>query len=208
MISLVVDTCTANLIISVCDANKVLSQIIQKNDANLSTEFTVLVQETIKKANITIDDIETIFVANGPGSFTGIRIGLTFAKVFAWSKKIKVIPFSSLELLASSGNTDYLVPMLNARRGYVYAGIYDKNLNSIFNDSYIKLEDLLKISEEYKAVSYISCDDCGIDTVEPNYSVIKIIEKHKNDPTINAHKLIPNYLKKTEAEEKLVVKND
>ena len=208
MISLVVDTCTSNLVISVCNDDKVLSQLIQKNDTNLSTNFTSLVDGVIKDANITTNDIEQIFVANGPGSFTGIRVGLTFAKVFAWSKKVKIVPFSSLELLASSGDNDYIVSLLDARRGYVYAGIYDKKLNCIINDQYIELDKLLEVSKDYSNISFISCDNFELSIKEPSYDVMKILEKHKNDSGVNPHTLNPNYLKKTEAEEKLGIKND
>ena len=208
MISLVIDTCTSNLVIAVCKYDKVLSQLIQKNDTNLSTNFTSLVDGVIKDANITIDDIEQILVANGPGSFTGIRVGLTFAKVFAWAKKVKIVPFSSLELLASSCDTDYIVSLLDARRGCVYAGIYDHNLNCIVNDQYIELNELLETSKNYSNISFVSCDNFDLDIKEPNYNVIKIVERHSDDDGVNPHTLNPNYLKKTEAEEKLGIKND
>ena len=63
----------------------------------------------------------------------------------AWSLKKDVIPFSSLDLLATvDSNNDYIVPLIDARRGYVFAGIYDNHLICIMNDAYIKLDDLLE----------------------------------------------------------------
>lgn len=205
MISLFIDTCTSNLILAVCKDKQVIKKIVQKNDTNLSTNFTFFVDQLLKQCNLTVKDINKIFVSVGPGSFTGIRIGLTFAKVFAWSLKIPVIPVSSLEVLASSGENDTLVPILNARRGYVYAGIYDFSLKPILEDQYILFEDLKSKLLQYNNVSYISCDEFPFDVMCPNYKIEKIINKYYYDNGVEPHFLIPSYLKKTEAEEKLGV---
>lgn len=203
MISLFVDTCTSNLIIAVSKNKEIIKKFIQKNDNNLSTNFTSYIDDLLNDCNLSINDIEKIFVSIGPGSFTGIRVGLTFAKVLAWSLKIPVIPVSSLEVLASSGEGNVLVPMLNARRGYVYAGAYDSNLTVILEDKYILFEDLQNKLIDYKDVIYISCDQFDFDVCTPNYKIENIINKHYQDPGVNPHSLIPCYLKKTEAEEKL-----
>jgi len=77
------------------------------------------------KNDIAKDEITKIIVVNGPGSFTGIRIGVTIAKVYAWTLKIDITTITSLEAMAlsSKSNTTYKVPMIDARRGYVFAGI-------------------------------------------------------------------------------------
>lgn len=203
MISLFVDTCTSNLIIAICKDKNVIKQIVQKNDSNLSTNFTVLVDNLLKEVDIKLQEIDKIFVSIGPGSFTGIRIGLTFAKVLAWSLKIPVIPVSSLEVLMAGIDGEVVVPILDARRGYVYAGVYDSNLVSIIEDSYIYLEELNSKLLSYSSVTYISCDDFDFPVVNPKYEIKRIIEKHFYDDGVNPHSLIPCYLKKTEAEEKL-----
>ena len=98
----------------------------------------------------------------------------------AWSLKKDIVPLSSLELMATT-NTDkkYIVPMIDARRGNVFAGIYDKELNIIKKDSLISLEELTSnLTENYELISY---------------------------DNINPHNLNPNYLKLTEAEENLGV---
>lgn len=203
MISLVIDTCTSNLIIALCKDNKIVSELVKKNDTNLSTEFTALVQNIIRQANLSIDMIDAIFISTGPGSFTGIRVGLTFAKVLGWSKQIKVIPFSSLELLASGASNNVIVPILDARRGFVYAGIYDNNLNIIMDNSYIELGCLRELIKAYDDVEFVSCDSFNFDIESPVYDIVKVVEKHKDDNGVNPHTLVPDYLKKTEAEEKL-----
>ena len=203
MIYLLIDTCTINLIISIIKDDKILSKIIRQNDGNLSTYFTSYVEDLLKENSLSIDDIDIIFVANGPGSFTGVRIGLTFAKVLAWAKNIKVVPFSSLELLASTNTNKINIPILDARRGYVYAGCYDANLKSLFNDAYISIDDFNSKLKGIKNIQYVSCDEFDSSVIKPNYDVLRVVSKHKDDAGVNPHTLNPNYLKRTEAEEKL-----
>ncbi len=203
MISLLIDTCTNNVVIGLLKDKEIIDQRNDINDKSLSTNFTVWVKELLDKNNLTPNDIKTIFVAIGPGSFTGIRVGVTFAKVFAWSLNIKVIPFSSLELIASTSNRDVIIPLIDARRDYVFAGVYDKDLNSLMSDKYILLDDLQEELKKYENVEYVSLDEFDFNTVKPNADITKVVEKHFLDMGINPHSLNPNYLKRTEAEEKL-----
>lgn len=203
MISLLIDTCTKNVCIALFNDKTLLDKIVHSNQIDLSSNFMVLISNILDKNNIKIEDVDRFFVAVGPGSFTGIRIGVTCTKVMAWALKKEVIPFSSLELLAAvDSNTDYIVPLIDARRGYVFAGIYNNQLNCIMNDDYIELDDLLEKIETGKSVTYISLDNFDLKTSLPEYNVNKIVEKHYDDTPVNPHSLNPNYLKKTEAEEK------
>lgn len=209
MISLLIDTCTKNVCIALFKDKTLMDKVVYSNQIDLSSNFMVLINNIFSKNNVKIEDVDKFFVAVGPGSFTGIRIGVTCAKVMAWALKKDVIPFSSLELLATvDSNNDYIVPLIDARRGYVFAGIYDNHLNCIMNDAYIKLDDLLEKIENDKSTTYVSLDNFDLETILPEYNVNKIIEKHFNDTPINSHSLNPNYLKKTEAEEKRESIND
>ena len=209
MISLLIDTCTKNVCIALFKDKTLMDKVVYSNQIDLSSNFMFLINNIFSKNNVKIEDVDKFFVAVGPGSFTGIRIGVTCAKVMAWALKKDVIPFSSLELLATvDSNNDYIVPLIDARRGYVFAGIYDNHLNCVMNDAYIKLDDLLEKIENDKSTTYVSLDNFDLETILPEYNVNKIIEKHFNDTPINPHSLNPNYLKKTEAEEKRESIND
>lgn len=203
MISLFIDTCTSNLIIAVCKGNQILKQVIQENNNDLSTNFTSFVETLLNGIDLKVKDVKKVFVSVGPGSFTGIRIGLTFAKVLAWSLNIPIVPVSSLEVLASGFDNDIIVPILNARRGYVYGGIYNKNLDIVLENKYIYLEELNLFLDKYDSKIFVSCDQFNFDVNHPNYQIDKVIKKHENDLGVNPHSLVPWYLKKTEAEEKL-----
>ena len=203
MISLLIDTCTNNVVIGLLKENEIIDQKIDFNDKNLSTNFVPMVDELLKKNNIKPTDVNKIFVSIGPGSFTGIRVGVTFAKVMAWSLNIEIIPFSSLELIASSSSEQIIVPLIDARRGYVFGGIYDQNLNVLLPDQYIPLENLVNQAKIYSNSVFVSLDSFEIPTVMPSVDIRKLVAKHSNDIGVNPHALNPNYLKKTEAEEKL-----
>ena len=179
MISLLIDTCTKNVCIALFKDKTLMDKVVYSNQIDLSSNFMVLVNNIFSKNSVKIEDVDKFFVAVGPGSFTGIRIGVTCAKVMAWSLKKDVIPFSSLELLATvDSNNDYIVPLIDARRGYVFAGIYDNYLNCIMNDAYIKLDDLLEKIENDKSTTYVSLDNFDLETILPEYNVNKIIEKY------------------------------
>ncbi len=202
MRSLFINTSTKKLIIGIVEDDKVLYEYSDTNSNELSSKIMPIIDEAFTKTNLKPVDIDTIFVTNGPGSFTGIRIGLTIAKVMAWSLKMKVVPVSSLELMVSGNyNSDYILPLMDARRNNVFGALYDRNLNPIINDSFINYEDMINrandMVKDYTIVSH------EFDFEEPKYDIVKVIKKHINDKGINPHELNPNYLKMTEAEENL-----
>ena len=199
---LFIDTCTSNLIVSLIIDGNIVSCFNKKIENGMSNYLLKEIESQLNSNNIKASSIDAIFVSNGPGSFTGIRVGLTVAKVYAWSLNIKVIPVSSLEVLASTNTNNTNVSLIDARRGYVYRGIYDKYLNQVINDAYI-----LYNKEDYKNYNIVSYDSFD-NAICPNIDILKVIKKHENDEGINPHLLNPNYLKLTEAEEKLNDKRD
>lgn len=205
MISLFLDSSDKKIIISLLKDEKVIDTLIEDNDNHLSEKFLPLVNNIICNNDLTINDVDKIYIVNGPGSFTGVRIGVTTAKVMAWGLKKKIIPISELELLATTPtNKKYIIPYIDARRESVYAGMYDTNLNEMFENMYISEDKLLnKIKRRAKLddCEFVSYYDNFENAVIPDVNIEKIVEKHKDDIGINPHEVVPNYLKKTEAEE-------
>ena len=185
---LFIDTCSNCLIISTIINNKLDYFFIDKNNNDTSSK----VMKVLKEAVCDINTVDKIFVVNGPGSFTGIRVGVTIAKTIGFCLNIPIIKLSELDLLATTKtDTKYNVSLIDARRGYVYAGIYDKDLNCYLEDQHILLNDI-KYPDSYTIIDNYD-----------NIDLIKMIKKHEFDDPINPHDLKPNYLKRTEAEEKL-----
>lgn len=203
MISLFLDTSTANLIIAIFKNDKQIYYSCEKSNNDLSRKVLPKIDEAFKSLNISKNKIDEIYVVNGPGSFTGIRVGVTIAKVLAWSLNIRIYVVSSLELLATADiKTKYIVPLIDARRDYFYAGIYSEN-KIIMEDAYISRSTLLEKINEIDSIdkfTFVSFDNINeINTVKPDIHIDKILG---TKVSINPHKVNPNYLKKTEAEEK------
>ena len=202
---LFLDTSSFFVSVAILEDSNVLYLYQDEIYDDMSSKIMPIIEEGFNKVDFNINDIDKIIVANGPGSFTGVRIGVTIAKVLAWSLKKDIITVSSLELLATTPfNTKYIIPMIDARRGYVYAGVYDNNLNSVLEDQYIKYDDLKDYFDNSTIVSFNELDNA----TKPIIDVVKVVEKHKNDKGVVSHLVNPNYLKKTEAEEHLEEKHD
>lgn len=196
---LFLDTASSRVIISFIRNNEIIFNVNLQNDNNLSNKLMVLIDENFKKNNLKPADINKIFVVNGPGSFTGIRCGVTVAKTLAFLLNIEIASISELETMAS-GYDEVVCPIIDARRGYVFAGIYD-GIKNIAPDRYISYDEITK-GFKGKNVSYDYEN-----AYEPKVDILKLINKYK-DESINPHLLVPNYLKKTEAEENLNAKRN
>ena len=208
MITLYLDTTSSFLYTALIKDEETIAEIKERLDNKLSEYTLPRIEEMINIKGISIDEIGKIIVVNGPGSFTGIRIGLTIAKTLAWAKSIPIIPISSLEAMALSadGEYDYVVPAIDARRDYVYASIYDvKNNSFVMNEKHI-LVDTLNV-----ALDSLIGDACFVsnDIIKTEYDVQpyepkieKIVSFVKDREGVNPHSVDANYLKMTEAEEK------
>ena len=119
------DTSNQPLTVSLAEDNQV-KRVFSTNEArNHSIQLLPAIQETIAAQNWTLTDIDRIIVAQGPGSFTGLRIGITVAKVLADTLKIDLVGVSSLAVLAEQVTSQGLiVPLFNARNENVFAGVY------------------------------------------------------------------------------------
>lgn len=202
---LYLDTSTSYLYAGVVSDNKILGQIKDKLDNDLSTFSLYLIEKMFHSIDITPKDIDKIIVVNGPGSFTGVRIGITIAKTWAWGLNIPIATISSLLAMAISCNVDtYKVPIIDARRGYYYASIYDQNNKVILKDCYIKREDLLnEINKSNQRFSFVSSSNLEENSIQYDPDILRIVEFTKDFDTTNPHAVNPNYLKATEAEEKM-----
>ncbi len=203
------DTSSNFLYTAILEDEVIIDEIKEKLEKDLSKRTLPKIKEMLLKNNISFDDIKKIIAVNGPGSFTGIRIGLTIAKTLAWAKNIPIIQISSLEAMALSNNIeniDYIVPIIDARRNFVFSTIYDNNNKQfILKEQYINLNTLYAVLDSITGnILFVTNDNIETKYNKINYepNISRIVKVTKNRLEINPHKIDANYLKLTEAEEK------
>ncbi len=200
-----IDTSSSYLYIAILNGEK-LFEVKKKLGSEMSKYTLSEIAELFEKANLEPIDIDKIIVVSGPGSYTGIRIGMTFAKIMAYTLKKEIISITSLEAIAYSFTSKMVVvPVIDARRGFVFAGLYENSLN-IMENQYIKLDDLKEyltnLKKEYIFVGESSkFKDIEVVEYEPDF--LKIINIVKDRDSVSPHSIEPEYLKLTEAEENL-----
>lgn len=204
---LYLDTSSSFLYTGVVDNNSLITERKVRFDKELSTKSLITITEMLEEKNIKPSDIDKIILVNGPGSFTGCRIGITIAKTYAWCLNVPIMVISSLEAMALTNDEyNFHVPIIDARRDYVFAGIYDQDNNPIMKNQYIKKSVLeTAINNMSDNFTYITNDNIEVNGPVKAYDpdILKIVLKYANKECVNPHGIDANYLKLTEAEEKL-----
>ena len=204
MIYLYIDTTTDYLYTALSDDNAIFSEKKIRLEHNLSKDALYEITKMFEEKKLSPDSVDKIIVCNGPGSFTGTRIGITIAKVYAWSKNIPITTTNALLSMAlSSSNNCVHVPILDARRDHVYTAIYDSDYKEILKPCHIlltELKDKLSTIDDYEFISNDEFEDIETNLYDPD--LFKIIDYNKDNENINPHAVNPEYLKLTAAEEK------
>lgn len=218
---LAMDTSNQILSIAILKDNQLIGEVVTNLSKNHSVRLMPAIDQLMKEVNMKPEELDRIAVAKGPGSYTGVRIGLTTAKTLAWTLNIPVVGVSSLEILAYKGRffEGYVCPFFDARRGLVYAGVYqwkDHKLVSVYEDQNILMDELLKqIAADGKRTLFLS-PDIAIFSGEINDvlgDLALIPEGPYHFPSAahlglasltkeadSTHALTPNYLRMAEAE--------
>ena len=203
---LYIDTSSSFLYTGIIEDDKLIDYISEEMASDLSKIALLKISNMFTNNNLKPNDIDKILVVNGPGSFTGIRVGITIAKTYAWGLKKDITTVTSLEAMAISSNfKGYKVPLIDARRGYVYGAIFDEDNNEIFKACHISLELLKeKINELGNDVIIITNDEIDLEYNKEEYKpdILRIVQNYKDRENVNPHFVNPEYLKLTEAEEK------
>jgi len=205
MITLFIDT-SLEYVRSAIINNQKLVALKEENMPNMHSVYaTSYIKQVLDDAKIHANVIDKIMVVNGPGSFTGVRIGVTIAKTYGYLIKKEITPLSSLKCLAlSKEHSGNIMCLISARRNNYYLGLYDKENNEIVPEAFMNGNQVLELIEKYHPV-VISNEFGVLGTIKldkVNLDVLKIVNYYQDKPTINAHKLVPNYLKLPQVLEK------
>ena len=124
---LIIDTSTTACSVALSVGEKIVSEHLVNQGKTLSSRVLDCVSNVLEEAGLTADELDGFGVAIGPGSFTGLRVGIATAKGLAMAAGKQVAGFSSLAMLAM--NLPWAIhpvcPMFDARKNEIYAGLYD-----------------------------------------------------------------------------------
>ena len=142
MTVLAIDTSSQNATVALLNDERLIGEYTINNKKTHSQIIMPLISDMISKSGLTIDEIDVFAAGIGPGSFTGLRIGIATAKALAQAHNKKVIGISSLAALGENVKfTDKLVcPIIDARRNDVYNAVFK-------NEAYIKEDRAINIDE-------------------------------------------------------------
>ena len=147
MLILAFETSAKAASVAVHDGQKLLAESYQNTGLTHSQTLMVMAEDALKQCGKTAQDVTAVAVAEGPGSFTGVRIGVAAAKGFAWGREIPCYGISTLEAMAESLGIyqGYVCPVMDARRAQVYNALFYVNrgeITRIAPDRAIALSDL------------------------------------------------------------------
>jgi tRNA threonylcarbamoyladenosine biosynthesis protein TsaB len=125
MLTLAVDTTASFGSIALADANGVREEVLLHAPEGFSNVLFGAIEALLVRQAVTLPEIDLFAGASGPGSFTGVRVGLSAIKGLAEVFGKRVVAVSNLEALAEFGHSDARATVIDARRGEVYAALYD-----------------------------------------------------------------------------------
>ena len=150
-----IDTSSKICGVAVLEDTSLIKEIAQDNGLTHSETLMPVIKETLKLINTNLSDIDLIVCDKGPGSFTGIRIGVATAKAFSDSLNIKEIGISSLEALAYNVKTNGVIcSLIDAKNNNVYAGVFENIAGNYILRRNFSCENILDLLNEFKDVEY------------------------------------------------------
>lgn len=165
MTILAIDTSNNPLGVALLDDNQVLGEYITNIKKNHSVRVMPAIQTLMRDCEKAPADLTKIVVAKGPGSYTGVRIGVTIAKTLAWTLNIPLVGISSLEILAAGAGryfNGFVSPIIDARRGQVYTALYryqDGMLTAVEQDQLVMIDDwAAKLTDVNEPILFVGND--------------------------------------------------
>lgn len=222
MIWLGIDTANAPLSVAIVKDGQVIAETIQNVKVTHSVGAMPAIEELFEKANMKPAQIDAVAVSEGPGSYTGVRIGVTIAKTLAWTLQKPLVGVSSLQTLAANAKMfdGVICPLFDARRQHVYAAAYrGEMLEEVIGDHHDYIDGLLETLKALnEKVLFIGTDVdvfwerikelLGEKASRASYTLnlpraselIALAEKRELPPVEAVHHFVPQYRRIAEAE--------
>ena len=222
MIILGIDTSTMISEVTILENNQIIVDFSMNQEKTHSESLVPLIERAVESQSLKMEDIDVIGISIGPGSFTGLRIGLTVAKTLAQFLDLKIIGISTLDALQRGiyQKDRLIVPLIDARGKKVFYGGYVNN-EEVIKEGMIDIKDLVEgmkdknpifvgdITNKYKEelsevgeIAPINFNNCiGKNICE--IARLRAIDEDFDD----LYDLSPNYLRKSQAEIDYIKKN-
>ena len=214
------DTSNKPLTVAVVEDGKVLARMDSTELKTHSVSLLPDIQQSIEKAGMTIDDIDRIAVAEGPGSYTGVRIAVTVAKTLAFTLDKPLVGISSLRLLAANGEDgDLLIPVVDARNDNAFAGAYINKSGEVIDvikDQHTSMNDLFELLKNYEQakMQFVNVSEHLAELISSRFPDAKILMTQDSlpdavklanlaineQPVKDINAFVPTYLRLTQAE--------
>ncbi|MGE6354137.1 tRNA (adenosine(37)-N6)-threonylcarbamoyltransferase complex dimerization subunit type 1 TsaB [Flavobacterium sp. NPDC079362] len=156
-----IETATKNCSVSIAkNGETIICKEIAEEGYSHAEKLHVFIEEVIAEAEITVQDLVAVAVSQGPGSYTGLRIGVSAAKGLCYALNIPLIAIDTLQTLASQANVTEgkIIPMIDARRMEVYSEIFTADLEI---ERPIEAEIITEDSFKYFTETIYFVGDCA-----------------------------------------------
>ncbi len=194
MYTLLIDTHDKDILVCIYKDGRELKHISKESPNNHSNIVMPMLSDLFNSLNIKINDLKQILVINGPGSFTGVRVGVTIAKTIAYCLNIPIKTISSLDMYAVSTDTssNKLVLLHDFKGAYIC--LYSKDNRVLDGPFYMSNNDLNK---------YLKDNDYSKIVIDNKIDLNKVYSYSLNIKNTICHNVNPLYIKEIDA-----LKND
>ena len=204
------DTSSKALSLAILEDKQLLAETTINIKKNHSITLMPAIDFLMANLDLTPKDLDRIVVAEGPGSYTGLRIAVATAKTLAHTLNIELVGMSSLLALVPSQQEGLVVPLMDARRNNVYAGFYE-NENPVLPEAHLSFDEVLEQVKDAEQVTFVGEVGAFAEQIQERLPQANYQETLPNAANLalwawdkkadSLHDFVPNYLKRVEAEE-------
>ena len=204
------DTSSKALSLAILEDKQILAETIINIKKNHSITLMPAIDFLMASLDWTPKNLDRIVVAEGPGSYTGLRIAVATAKTLAHTLNIELVGMSSLLALVPRQQEGLVVPLMDARRNNVYAGFYE-NAKPVMPEAHLSFAEVLEQVKDAEQVTFVGEVGPFVEQIQehlpqanyqetlPNAANLALLAWDREAASL--HDFVPNYLKRVEAEE-------
>ena len=204
------DTSSKALSLAILEDKQVLAETTINIKKNHSITLMPAIDFLMASLDWTPKDLDRIVVAEGPGSYTGLRIAVATAKTLAHTLNIELVGMSSLLALVPYQQEGLFVPLMDARRNNVYAGFYE-NAKPVMPEAHLSFAEVLEKVTDAEQVTFVGEVGPFVEQIQEQLPQASYQESLPNAANLalwawdkkadSLHDFVPTYLKRVEAEE-------